>query len=137
MTVHNMKLNDIPFQSIKDGTKTIEMRLYDDKRRKVQVGDVIEFTHIDTKEKLRVNVIALHIYPSFEDLYNKFDKILLGYAPHEIALYTDMEQYYLSTEIQKYGVVGIELTLSLKVVRYNENDCGWYRLACCKPFRRT
>ena len=111
MAVHNMKLKDVPFQAIKAGTKTVEMRLYDDKRRKVQVGDTIEFTHIDTKEKLNVCVIALHVHSSFEDLYNKFDKVSLGYAPHEIALYTDMEQYYLSTEIEKYGVVGIEIQL--------------------------
>ena len=111
MIVHNMKLKDIPFQAIKAGTKTIEMRLHDDKRRKVEVGDIIEFTHMDTKEKLSVCVLALHVYPSFEDLYNKFDKISLGYMPHEIALYTDMEQYYLSTEIEKYGVVGIEIQL--------------------------
>lgn len=111
MTIHNMKLKDVPFNAIKAGTKTIEMRLYDEKRKKVQVGDIIEFTHMDTGEKISASVVALHIYPSFEDLYNKFDKVSLGYAAHEIALYTDMEQYYLSTEIEKYGVVGIELQL--------------------------
>ncbi|MBQ8044030.1 MAG: DUF3850 domain-containing protein [Clostridia bacterium] len=106
-----MKLNEEPFKAIKAGTKTLEMRLYDDKRRKVQVGDIIEFEHRDTKEKISVCVVALHVYPSFEDLYNIFDKVSLGYAPHEIALYTDMEQYYLPTEIEKYGVVGIEIRL--------------------------
>ncbi len=111
MTTHNMKLNARPFEAIKAGTKTIEMRLYDDKRRKVQVGDIIEFTHTETKETISAYVIELHIYPSFEDLYKKFDKVSLGYAPHEIALYTDMEQYYLSSEIEKYGVVGIEIRL--------------------------
>ena len=107
--VHSMKLKQQPFEAIKSGTKTIEMRLYDDKRRKVQVGDIIEFTSLTNGEKLQVVVVALHILPSFEDIYNKFDKVLLGYAEHEIALYTDMEQYYLPTEIEKYGVVGIEI----------------------------
>lgn len=111
MTTHNMKLKAGPFEAIKSGTKTIEMRLYDDKRRNVQVGDIIEFTHMETNEKISAYVVALHIYPSFEYLYNKFDKVSLGYAPHEIALYTDMEQYYLSSEIEKYGVVGIEIRL--------------------------
>ena len=29
---HKMSLRDIPFNSIKNGTKTIELRLYDEKR---------------------------------------------------------------------------------------------------------
>lgn len=109
--VHNMKLNESPFEKIKAGTKTIELRLYDEKRRKVQVGDTIEFTSLVNGEKIQAVVLALHIYPSFEELYNKFDKVLLGYEEHEIALYTDMGEYYLPTEIEKYGVVGIEIKL--------------------------
>ncbi len=109
--VHNMKLNEAPFEAIKAGTKRVEMRLYDDKRRKVNVGDIIEFTSLANGEKIQVEVLALHVYPSFEYLYNKFDKVLLGYNEYEIALYTDMEQYYLPTEIEKYGVVGIEIKL--------------------------
>ena len=109
--VHNMKLNESPFEKIKAGTKTIEMRLYDDKRRKVNVGDIIEFTSLANGEKIQAEVLALHVYPSFEDIYNKFDKVQLGYNEWEIALHTDMEKYYLPTEIEKYGVVGIEIKL--------------------------
>ena len=83
----------------------------DDKRRKVKVGDIIEFTSLATGEKIQAEVTALHILQNFEELYNKFDKTLLGYDEWEIALHTDMEQYYLSTEIEKYGVVGIEIKL--------------------------
>lgn len=109
--VHNMKLKQEPFEAIKSGTKTIEMRLYDEKRRKLNVGDIIEFTSLENGEKIQAVVLALHVYPSFEDLYNKFDKAQLGYDEWEIALYTDMEQYYMPTEIEKYGVVGIEIKL--------------------------
>lgn len=109
--IHYMKLKEKPFKKIESGTKTIELRLYDEKRRKVQIDDIIEFTNMVTGEKIQVKVLALHIYPSFEELYNKLHKVSLGYGEHEIALYTDMEQYYLSTEIEKYGVVGIEIKL--------------------------
>ncbi len=40
---HEMKLNNSPFVSIKNKTKTIELRLNDDKRQKINVGDEIEF----------------------------------------------------------------------------------------------
>ena len=109
--VHEMKLNPGPYEAISSGKKTIEMRLYDEKRKKIHVGDIIEFKNIETAEKLKVEVIAIHVAPSFEAIYNMFDKVSLGYMEHEIALYTDMEQYYLTTEIEKYGAVGIEIKL--------------------------
>lgn len=109
--IHNMKLNESPFGKIKAGTKTIELRLYDEKRRKVKVGDTIEFTSLENGEKVRAEVLALHIYSSFEELYNNLDKTLYGYKADEVARYTDMEKYYSPTEIEKYGVVGIEIKL--------------------------
>ena len=35
---HKMKLNNGPFDMIKNGTKDIEMRLYDEKRRKTKIN---------------------------------------------------------------------------------------------------
>ena len=57
---HNMNLNNRPFKSIKEGTKTIELRLNDEKRSLLKVGDEIEFTNRDTNEKLSVDIINLH-----------------------------------------------------------------------------
>jgi len=36
---HEMKLYPEPFQMIADGRKTIELRLYDEKRKKIKAGD--------------------------------------------------------------------------------------------------
>lgn len=80
---HNMNLNNRPFKSIKEGTKTIELRLNDEKRSLLKVGDEIEFTNRDTNEKLSVDIINLHKYPSFKELYKHFNKIELGYAEDE------------------------------------------------------
>lgn len=54
---HNMNLNNRPFKSIKEGTKTIELRLNDKKRSLLKVGDEIEFTNRDINEKLSVDII--------------------------------------------------------------------------------
>lgn len=40
---HNMRLNAEPFEKISSGAKTIELLLYDEKRRVIKVGDEIEF----------------------------------------------------------------------------------------------
>ncbi len=106
---HEMRLHDGPFKLIKAGTKTIEMRLYDEKRQMIEAGDTIEFISRTTGEKQLTEVIALHIYSSFAEIYRDYDKVSLGYAKDEKASPNDMEKYYSKEEQEKYGVVGIEI----------------------------
>ena len=105
---HEMKLNNEPFECIKNGTKTIELRLNDEKRKLLTVGDYIEFTNRVTNEKLLVEVIDLFKYNSFEELYKHFNKIEMGYSINEEANPKDMENYYSKEEQEKYGVLGIK-----------------------------
>ena len=42
-TIHEMKLQPKFFDFIKSGTKRIELRLYDEKRRNIELGDKIIF----------------------------------------------------------------------------------------------
>ena len=106
-----MRLDNKAFNLIKEGTKKVELRLYDEKRREIHEGDNIEFTNRVTNEKIMTTVIKLHIYRSFKELYNDFDKISLGYKSNEISDYRDMYKYYSKELIEKYGVVGIEVEL--------------------------
>lgn len=106
---HELHLNHGPFESIKAGTKTIEMRLFDEKRSKYQVGDILSFENRTTGEVLFTRIIDLHRFNNFDVLYQQFDKISLGYNSNESADPKDMEQYYSLEEQQKYGVVGIEI----------------------------
>ena len=108
---HEMRLHDEPFKLIKVGTKTIELRLYDEKRQEIQVGDEIEFTNRVTDDVICTKVIAMHIYSCFADLYRDYDKISLGYEKNADANPADMEKYYSKEEQAKYGVVGIEIEL--------------------------
>lgn len=107
--IHEMNLQDNPFEKIDNGTKIIEMRLYDEKRRKINVGDIIEFNNDNTDKKIKTKVIQLHLYPSFKELYNSFDKVSIGYDENEEAYSSDMEKYYSESDINRYGVVGIEI----------------------------
>ena len=36
--IHKIKLNESPFERIKNGTKTIEFRLYDEKRQQIKIS---------------------------------------------------------------------------------------------------
>ena len=112
--IHELRLHNNPFEKIKEGSKTIEMRLYDEKRRLINIGDIIEFTNRVTLEKIKVKVIKLHLFNSFEDLYNNFDNLSLGYNIDEIKDFNDMCKYYTTEEQKKYGVVGIEIKIIKK-----------------------
>ena len=111
ITQHKMKLQTAPFKSIKSGNKTIEMRLNDEKRKTIKIGDEIEFTNIQTNEKLNTRVLNIHKFKDFAELYKSFDKTALGYLKDEIAKPDDMSKYYSKEDIEKYGVVGIEIEL--------------------------
>lgn len=111
--VHEMKLNPVPFEKIKTGQKTIELRLLDEKRQKMQEGDGIIFTNTSNGEKIRATVKKLHRFDSFEELYKNLPLLQCGYTAEDVdtAQPSDMVQYYSMEEQQKYGVVGIELFL--------------------------
>lgn len=106
---HEMNLNNEPFNLIKNGSKTIELRLYDEKRRLLKINDTIEFTNRKNQEKILVEIIGLYKYDSFHELYKHFNKIQMGYHEEETCDPKDMEKYYTKEEQSKYGVLGIEI----------------------------
>ena len=116
--IHQMKLNDDPFERIKNGTKTIEFRLYDEKRRKVKIGDKIEFSKLpDLQEKILVDVLDLYTDTSFEELFEKL------YEDKELAKQkaNAMYEIYSPENEKKYGVVGIKIKLVDNWFRYTYN----------------
>lgn len=67
---HMMGLYDEPFALMKSGRKTVEIRLNDAKRQRVQVGDFIEFIKAPVQdERIIMKVTGLRTYESFRDLY--------------------------------------------------------------------
>jgi len=105
---------DKPFELMKSGKKTIEIRLNDEKRRQLNVGDEIEFTKIsNSHEKLLAEVIELLHYPTFKYLIDNFGMEYYGYPAN-----TDVDEFvesiytiYKKEDEIKYGVLGIKLRL--------------------------
>ena len=112
--IHEMTLHKSPFLAIQSGQKTIEMRLYDERRQGIQGGDFILFKmRDDESQTLLCEVKALHLFPTFGDLYAHFPLSALGYTKEEetTASPEDMGQYYTKEQQDAYGVVGIEIAL--------------------------
>lgn len=106
-----MRLKTAPFLAIKSGRKTVELRLLDEKRSAIKAGDFIEFFNADFEDTLLCRVKKLCVFPDFESLYEKYDKISIGYAENEVANPKDMSAYYSQEEIARYGVVAIEIEM--------------------------
>ncbi|MBQ3513899.1 MAG: ASCH domain-containing protein [Lachnospiraceae bacterium] len=114
MKNHMMNLTPSPFKMIKEGNKTIELRLYDEKRKMISVGDTITFTNTaDISEILIVQVTDLFIFNSFDELYKSLPLLECGYTMEDIdtASPGDMDKYYSKEMQQQYGVVGIKICL--------------------------
>lgn len=114
MKEHVMNLTPAPMQEIRTGNKTIELRLNDEKRKQISVGDTIKFINTeDSNDTLRVKVADLFLFSSFAELYDNLPLLNCGYNEDNIntASPDDMEMYYSREKQNKYGVVGIEISL--------------------------
>lgn len=105
-----MKLQPNPFGKIKKGSKTLEVRLNDEKRQLISVGDEIEFSLItDPDEKVVVSVEELYHFPTFKDLFCSFEPVEYGGGDREE--YVAMYKYYSKEDEARYGVLGIRVKL--------------------------
>lgn len=109
---HIMNLESSVFLKIANGNKTIELRLNDEKRQKIKIGDRIEFRCSELNSVIFAEVIKLHKFSDFEQLYKALPLEKCGYSKDNLktARYTDMEKYYTKSQIKKYGALGIELS---------------------------
>lgn len=114
--LHKMKLNESPFEMIKNGTKTIEFRLYDEKRQGVKIGDKIEFSKLpDLQEKLLVDVLELYQEDTFGRLFRK-----LSFNEEEVIRKTRaMHEIYSPEKEQQYGVLGIKIKINVDSLKEN------------------
>jgi len=109
-----MKLNPLAFQQISNGSAKYEIRLYDEKRRKLKVGDKILFSELPLLEnKIEVEIVNLIIANNFEGLFAKSDPVLAGWETSDTPMKCakDMSKYYSEEDQEKYGVVAIEVEL--------------------------
>lgn len=101
-----MNLQPKYFDFIKDGT-----RLYDEKRRSIQLGDIIEFAKSEN-EKFKAEVIGLLRYNSFADLFEDFDiSILADASMTKQELLEVLGEFYSEEKQAEFGVIGIRIKL--------------------------
>jgi len=108
MTTHQLKLATEPFNTIISGNKTIESRLYDAKRQRIQIGDRIIFTNRDNSEQtVTAEVVGLLRYATFRDLFSHNNPRKFG-GDNVEWLENQISEFYSIEDQKIYGVIGIE-----------------------------
>jgi len=111
---HSMRLLESHYERIASGKKIIEIRLFDEKRQKLNVGDTIKFSKLsDLNNKLRVEIVALLRYESFDELVNDFGMEYYGYSRGYSVndFVSSIYKIYSKEKEQQYGVLGIKIRL--------------------------
>lgn len=112
-TVHEMRLADAPFDMIKSGKKSVEVRLTDEKRRQISVGDVIIFCRKSgISDTCAVNVVGLRHYKNFLELFSAESLAAAGCENMTAAQAAQsMYQYYTAEQESVFGALAIEIEL--------------------------
>jgi len=119
---HQMHLNQKPFQAIKAGKQTIEVRLCDEKRSRIKTGDTIVFeSRQDASERITVEVIELLKFASFRELYSNMDLADWNAADYTVDQAVEcISKYYSPEDEKKFGALGIRvITLRDKLQEFN------------------
>ena len=99
--VHIMKLQPKYYDFIINGTKRIEIRLNDEKRRKFQKEPELQ-------ESFKVKVTDLIKYNTFKEMFNDFDTSLLASKDtSKEELLNTLEEFYREGKQREYGVLCI------------------------------
>ena len=110
---HEMKLQPKFFDFIKSGTKRIELRLYDEKRRNIELGDKIIFKkEPKLEEVVETTVVGLLRYKSFKELFEDFDMSLLAdksMTKREVV--EGLEEFYTVEKQEEFEVLGTRIEL--------------------------
>ena len=108
--IHKINLQDKYFDFIKNGTKRVELRLNDEKRQQIKIGDSIEFSN--EKDKFTAKVIGLLKYKDFKTLFNDFGiEILADKTMTKEELLDVLGEFYTPEKQERFGVLGIRVEL--------------------------
>jgi len=108
INIHTLRMDEKYFDLIKSGKKTYELRMNDDKRKMMKIGDEICFVkRPDLKEYFYKKIRGLHYYKTLEEMVENIDVKLMGFDSKEEVI--DVMNKFYSEELKTLDVVAIEI----------------------------
>ena len=120
MEIFSSKLQEPYYTYIRDGIKIYEMRVNDEKRKKMKIGDIWKFKNANNEKLPEYNtkIINKKIYKSFEEAIKKkgYKKLLPNSKSIKEAIktYNAFDNGMYEVDAKKYGVV----CFRLKVIKH-------------------
>ncbi len=112
MKTVEMKLRPQPYDLIHNGTKTVEIRLFDEKRAALEAGDLILFKKLPyCHEMLYKKIASVKRFADIADLFAAYGAVAVGCKEDDTAesLAEAMKSYYPDEKAAEYGWCAIEL----------------------------
>lgn len=107
-----MRLLPSYFDFIKYGTKRIEFRLNDSKRRDIKKGDIIVFHKVDCDAIVKTKVVNLYYGDSFKQLFDMFDEeVIADISLSKEEVLNELDKIYPDYDQRSLGVVAIEIEI--------------------------
>ena len=110
MIVH---LHPEVFDIVLNKDKDVEIRVNDEKRRKLNIGDTLVFLNrSNEEEQIKATITNLVYFNNFLEVADYYDmkRIYLEDTTKEEYINL-MKKFYSDEEVEKYGVVAIEFKL--------------------------
>ena len=98
------------FDIVKNGIKNVEVRLNDEKRKQLKIGDTLIFLkRPNDDEEIKACVTNLKYFENFSELVDNYDmeRLYLSNYTKEMFL-NELLRFYPVEEQKKLGVVAIE-----------------------------
>ncbi len=124
--IYTMRLEKEFFNKIKVGDKTMEARLYDQKRQNLNIGDEIIFSNRDNLLDItKVTIEKIKQFNNFIELFQNYNSNQLWINLSQEEYIDFMYQYYKIEQEKEYGVCAIEFKLDSI---HDDNYEVWSRL---------
>lgn len=109
--MHTIKVKEKYFSLIKNKEKIYEVRLLDDKRKQIKIGDIIKiFKEPLMQEYLEARVEDLLFFKSFNQMANSLPAKQIGFNGQGVQeIVNEYYKFYTTQDEQKFGIVAIKL----------------------------
>jgi len=113
MKEHTLKLDDKYYNYILHGTKRIELRLNDEKRKSMNIGDVLVFYKQPLlEESFKTKIVDLIYFNSFNEAISNIPfELIADINDNKVNLLNDLNRIYSKQKQENYGVIGIKIEL--------------------------
>lgn len=111
MNEFSYRITEQVYDWIKNGTKNIEIRLYNEKSSKIKINDIINFKVLDDDEKIiKVKVIGLLIYKDIESLLKDVNINKIADVD-KITLIDMLYNIFSEEKVKTHNIIGIKFEI--------------------------